>query len=73
MKVKTDRGVARYIQKLQPTGTVYSYRTDVLEANRMHPFTINFYLGDRIIPIDKAHPLPVQGLLVTGNDEITDF
>lgn len=73
MEVKSDRTVARRIEQLAPQGRLYSYRTDVLEANRMHPFTINFYLGDRIIPIDKARPLPETGLLVTGDDEIVEF
>ena len=73
MEVKSDRSVARHIGELAPQGLLYSYRTDVLEANRMHPFTINFYLGDRIIPIDKARPLPAEGLLVTGDDEIVEF
>lgn len=73
MRVKTDREVAARIAEYVPRGRLYSYRTDVLEANRMHPFTINFYLGDRIIPIDKARPLPAEGYLVAGNEEIADF
>lgn len=73
LNIKSDRDVARQISHIQPTGTIYSYRTDIIEANRMHPFTINFYLGDRIIPIDKADVLPAMGLLVTGDDEIENF
>lgn len=73
MEVKTDRGVAQRIEKIAPQGTIYSFRTDVLEANRLHPFTINFYLGDRIIPIDKAPAMPRDGFLIVGNDEIRDF
>lgn len=70
---KSDATVAAYLSRVQPTGTIYSFRTDVLEANRMHPFTINFYLGDRVIPIDKATPLPSHGLLIVGNDEAEAF
>lgn len=73
MEVKTDRDIAVRIRTLQPEGTVYSFRTDVLEANRLHPFTINFYLGDRVIPIDKAPALPATALLIVGNEEIEDF
>lgn len=73
LNVKSDRAVARQIAAIQPEGTLYSYRSDVLEANRMHPFTINFYLDDRIIPIDKAPEAPRGGLLVTGDEEIENF
>ena len=73
LNVKSDYAIARQIASIQPAGTIYSYRTDVLEANRMHPFTINFYVGDRIIPIDKAPEMPLNGLLVTGDDEIKNF
>lgn len=73
LNVKSDYAVAQQIGHIQPTGTIYSYRTDIIEANRMHPFTINFYLGDRIIPIDKASAPPATGLLVTGDDEIRNF
>ncbi len=68
MNVKTDKPIADRIAGIVPEGQLYSYRTDVLEANRMHPFTINFYLGDRIIPIDKAAEQPVSGYVVMGDD-----
>ena len=45
----------------------------MLEANRMHPFTVNFYLNNRIVPIDKMKPLPKTCYLLVGNDEIEDF
>ena len=73
LNVKSDYAITRQIASIQPAGTIYSYRTDVLEANRMHPFTINFYVGNRIIPIDKAPEMPLNGLLVTGDDEIKNF
>ena len=74
MEVKTDRGVAAAIQQAIPSSaTICSYRTDVLEANRMHPFTVNFYLNNRIVPIDKMKPLPKTCYLLVGNDEIEDF
>ena len=73
LNVKSDRSVAQRIAEIQPAGTVYSYRTDVLEANRLHPFTINFYLGDRVIPIDKAPELPQTGYVIAGDNDIDTF
>ena len=73
LTVQSDRAIATRIADIAPRGTIYSYRTDVLEANRLHPFTINFYLGDRIIPIDKAPALPRAGYLVAGNDDVESF
>lgn len=73
LNVKSDHSVAQRIAEIVPTGTVYSYRTDVLEANRLHPFTINFYLNDRVIPIDKAPELPESGYVIAGNDDIDTF
>lgn len=70
MSVKSDRDVAQQIKKLAPTGQLYSYRFNVVEGNRMHPFTINFYLGDRIIPLDKAPSLPAEGLVVLPAKDI---
>lgn len=74
MQVKTDRSVASGIEaRIPASAAICSYRTDVLEANRMHPFTVNFYLHDRIVPIDKAKPLPNVAYLLVGNDEIEAF
>ena len=54
-----------------PEGPVYSYITHMAEGNRMHPFTINFYLGDRVVPfIDNA---PKEGYLLLGEKEYDHF
>lgn len=71
LNVKSDYEVARQIARIVPQGRVYSYRTDVYEANRMHPFTVNFYLGDRVVPFDVF--LPAAGFLLAGNDDIDTF
>ena len=71
LNVKSDYGVARQIACIVPQGRVYSYRTDVYEANRMHPFTVNFYLGDRVVPFDVF--LPTAGYLLAGDDDIETF
>ena len=40
-------------------------------ANRMHPFTINFYLNNRVIPfVDFA---PEQGYVIIGDKEEAKF
>lgn len=71
LNVKSDRMLADRIAEFVPQGRLYSYRTDIYEANRMHPFTINFYLGDRVVPFDIF--LPDAGFLIVGNQEIDQF
>lgn len=71
LNTKSDKPQADYIAQIAPKGKIYSYRTDVVPGNPLHPFTINFYLGDRIVPFEAAHP--AEGLLLVGNDEITDW
>lgn len=71
LNVKSDYKVAQQVASIVPQGRVYSYRTDVYDANRMHPFTINFYLGDRVVPFDSF--FPSAGFLLVGNDEIEVF
>ena len=71
LNAKSDLPQARYIQSLQPQGRIYSFRTDVTPGNPMHPFTINYYLGDRVAPFEAFRPQ--RGLLLVGNDEIEQF
>ncbi len=68
---KSDIWVAKKIKSEVPDGTIYSYRTDVTTGDRMHPFTINFYLGDRIVPFDYV--LPSDGYLIAGDNDIETF
>lgn len=71
LNVKSDKPIAEQIKKIVPQGQIYSYRTDVYVANRTHPFTINFYLGDRIVPFDVF--LPDAGFLVVGQSDVEVF
>lgn len=71
LNVKSDKPVAQRIARIVPSGRVYSFRSDVVPGNPMHPFTINFYLGDRVVPFDAF--LPAEGWLIVGDDDITDF
>lgn len=68
LNVKSDRRIARQIGYIAPEGRIYSFRTDAVKGNMMHPFTINFYLGDRVVPFNAFRP--GNGYLLTGNDEI---
>lgn len=68
LNVKSDRSVARQIGRIAPEGRIYSFRTDAVAGNMMHPFTINFYLGDRVVPFNAFKP--ARGYLIAGNDEI---
>lgn len=71
LNTKSDKWMADYIAQQQPAGQIYSFRTEVTPGNPLHPFTINYYLGDRVAPFEAIHPQ--QGLLIVGNDEICDF
>lgn len=71
LNTKSDKPVAEDIARLQPTGRIYSFRTDITVGNEMHPFTINFYLNDRVAPFEAFHP--EKGYLIVGNDEIDAF
>lgn len=72
--VKSDYSVAQEIGRLVPKdATLLSYRVDVVEGNRMHPFTINFYLNDRVKPVDKHEGSLDGSYLIVGNDEIENF
>ena len=69
LNVKSDKAEALRIQALQPEGTVYSYRPEDERKdarNLMHPFTINYYLNDRVKPLTSLPDgLPRNGLLIT--------
>lgn len=71
LNTKSDKPVAEQIARLVPQGRLYSFRTDVNPANPLHPFTINFYLGDRIVPYEAFHP--TEGFVIIGNDEVREF
>lgn len=75
LNVKSDKHVADEIAKIVPEGRLYSYRTDVVEGNRMHPFTVNFYLGDRMVPFDcfESEDAIVDGYVLMGEDAYDSF
>lgn len=71
--VKSDYSVARQIAHLVPRGKIWDYRKDFRpgERNRMHQFTVNFYLGDRIQPLDLE--MPSNGYMIMGDDDLETF
>lgn len=71
LNTKSDKPQAEIIRKYVPQGHVFSYRTEVTPGNPMHPFTINFYLGDRVVPFTAF--MPAAGYLITGDDDIDTF
>lgn len=71
LNTKSDKPQAEIIRKYVPQGRVYSYRAEVTPGNPMHPFTINFYLGDRVVPFTAF--MPAAGYLITGDDDIDTF
>jgi hypothetical protein len=71
LNVKSNKPIAERIQALAPEGNIYSYITLMAEGNRLHPFTLNFYLGNRVVPfIDFA---PTEGYLFLGDKEYDGF
>ena len=71
LNVKSDKPMAREIATLVPQGRIYSYRSENTEGNPLHPFTVNFYLGDRIVPFQAF--LPEEGYLLMGEHEHEPF
>lgn len=71
LNVKSNKSVAERIRSEAPDTPVYSYITRTEPGNRMHPFTMNFYLEGRIVPfIDFA---PTSGILLLDEEEYDGF
>lgn len=71
LNVKSDYPVARRIASLVPEGRIYSYKPNTVVGNRMHPFTLNFYLKDRVAPFEDLRP--ASGYLIVGSEEVETF
>lgn len=71
LNVKSNKPVAERIAEIAPEGTIYSYITLTAKENRMHPFSINFYLGDRVVPFEDF--APEAGYLILGEREYDGF
>lgn len=74
MNVKSDYYVANEIGRLVPKGEkIWDYRSSWKpgERSRMHQFTINFYLGDTVVPLDFHKPQ--RGYMIMGDDDYAVF
>lgn len=72
--VKSDYKMASEIAKLvPPEENIWDYRHDWKpgERSRMHQFTVNFYIGDRIVPLDFNKPK--AGYIIMGDDDYLPF
>ena len=71
LNVKSNKAVAMHIRDIVPEGKIYSYITLTDMNNRMHPFSIDFYLNGRVIPFIES--APVKGYLLLGEKEYDGF
>lgn len=71
LNVKSDKPVAQYVAKIVPVGKLYSCYSNQLTGNPMRPFSINFYLGDRVVPFEAERP--AKGYLVAGEEDAAMF
>ena len=71
LNVKSDKPVADRIAEIVPEGPIYSYHQNQVEGNPMRQFTVNFYLGDRVVPFDAY--IPTEGYLVASSEEAEIF
>ena len=71
LNVKSDKPVAEQIASFVPEGTLYVYMPNQVKGNPMRPFTVNFYLGDRIVPFEDF--MPEEGYLIIGEENIGTF
>ena len=70
LNTKSDKPQAEIVARYVPEGPVYSFRRDVTPGNPLHPFTINFYLGDRVVPFEAFRPAEGYLLMGEGDEEV---
>lgn len=71
LNVKSDKPVAEHIASIVPVGKLYSCHSSQMRGNPMRQFTINFYLGDRVVPFGVSKPS--YGYLIAGPEEVEQF
>lgn len=71
LNVKSNKPQAGQLASLAPTGKVYSFFAQNTEGNPLHPFTINFYIGNRMVPFESE--MPTSGYVVIGEKDVDDF
>ena len=71
LNTKSNLPVAERIKITAPNEKVYSFITDTEPGNRMHPFTVNFYMGGNVLPFIEFEP--TQGILLLDESETAVF
>lgn len=71
LNTKSNITVAQKIQETCPDAKVYSFITDTAAGNRIHPFTVNFYLKDQVVPFIDFQPS--EGILLLDETEYDIF
>lgn len=72
--VKSDFHMASEISRIVPVDNIiWDYRSSWYpgERNRMHQFSVNFYLEDRVVPLDLNRPQ--SGYMIMGDEDKTVF
>lgn len=70
LNAKSDKAIAARIQQVCPSKTIYSFipYEDKELNNKMHFFTINFYMNDKLLTLD--YTLPDSGYVVIGQRDL---
>lgn len=75
LSTKSDRDIARVIDTILPVETLYTY----ISTPMLRYYTVNFYLGDRTIPVTDAlasgasltpTPLPAEGHILLNDQDL---
>ena len=73
-EVKSDFHMANEISRIVPEDNIiWDYRGSWYpgERNRIHQFSLNFYLEDRVVPLDLNRPK--SGYMIMGDEDKTVF
>lgn len=69
--VKSDKPVARRVAEIVPEGKLYSYYPPHVDGDPMRHFSLNFYLGNRVVPFESQRH--ASGYLVAGKEDVAAF
>ncbi len=67
MNAKSDKPIAEAIRAQVPEGNLYSY----ISIDMMRYFTVNFYLGNRVLQFENEQPR--EGYLLIGPNDYESF
>lgn len=67
LNVKSDKRMAQEVREFVPEGPVYSY----IKTDMMRYFTINFYLGNRVLLFETEEP--EEGYLLIGKKDAAQW